>query len=149
MVRTPENTPLATVPQPTKQEIFDAVVAHAATMPRKCQSFIPHADDPDRLIPGACVYRGPDGNACFLGGVLTDAEAAPLDALQHSSFSSIRETYPHLIPERFRGWELRHFMGSLQSLHDIHDPEEWPEALRTFGRVSGLDTSSIDRSFGA
>lgn len=139
-------TPLLNVSNPSKQQIFDAVVAHARQMPGKSRGIIQTETGP---MPGACVYRGPDGNACWIGGLLTDEEAAPLDVRVNSSFSSIRCEAPDLIPERLRGWELRHFMGSLQSIHDSVPVEMWPDQLRELARANRLDASSVDQHFGA
>lgn len=139
-------TPLLDVAQPTKQQIFDAVVAHARQMPGKSQSIIETDAGP---MNGACVYRGPDGNACWIGGLLTDEEAAPLDTRTNSAFTSIRCEAPHLIPERLRGWDLRHFMGSIQGIHDSVPMEQWPAQLRDLARANHLDAASVDQHFGA
>jgi hypothetical protein len=139
-------TPLLDVRNPTQQQIFDVVVAHARQMPGKCQGVIETESGP---MPGACDYRGPNGNACWIGALLTDEEAAPLDVRQNSSFASIRAEAPDLIPERFRAWELRHFMGSIQGIHDSVPIEQWPHQLRELARANELDASSVDQHFGA
>lgn len=46
----------------TNQELFDKVVAHAQSM-RKCAF---HEE------MQSCAYRTPDGNRCFVGGLITD-----------------------------------------------------------------------------
>ena len=137
--------PLVDVPSPTKQQIFDAVVAHARQMPGKSQGVIETDAGP---VPGACVYRAPDGNTSWLAGLLTDEEAAPLDVRQNSSFASIRIEALHLIPDRFRGWGLRHFMASLKGIHHSVTVEQWPHQLRELARANQLDASSVDRHFG-
>ena len=142
MIRTINNTPLADSSMPSKQQIFDAVVQHAARMPKKSMRQV--GDDP---MAKCCAYRGEDSNACYIGGLLTDAEAAPLDTRLNSNFSSIREEAPDLIPLRFRSWELRHFMTGIQRIHDSEDQEDWPAELRDFAHRNNLSPRMVDEHF--
>lgn len=142
MIRTIDNTPLASTSRPTEQQIFDAVVFHASQMSAKSMRQV--GDDP---LAKCCAYRGAQDNSCFLGGLLTDAEAAPLDDRCNSSFSSIREEAPHLIPDRFKSFELRHFLTGLQRIHDSEDQVDWPAELRDFARRNNLSPLVIDEHF--
>jgi hypothetical protein len=141
--RTPENTPLALVAQPTLQQIFDAVVTHAAGMPRKCQI----------KEGGACLYRGSqegdEGNACFVGALLTDDEVEKLKGpplgIAHFYMEDL-----NLIPERFQDEDkYRPLLVRLQRVHDASHQDMWPEGLKDVARVYALDGSSVDRTFGA
>jgi len=105
-------TPLIDAPLPiAPQQVFDAVVAHAAGMTSK-SLFDPKSRS------SACAYRAPDGNACFVGCLLTDREAAgcdrPYDPL------SVRELYREgLLPERLN--PHRDLLHKLQEVHDSYD----------------------------
>lgn len=136
--RNPANTPLALLPHPTKQEIFDAVVQHAAKMPRQCYG------------DSGCLYRDETGNACFIGGLLTDEEAGRLGSWDYSSgIGFIFDGNPELIPERFRqDDDAETFLRNLQSVHDSNpEMSVWPDRLKSFARRWRLDESEVDRAF--
>lgn len=138
--RNPVNTPLALLPHPTKQQIFDAVVQHAAKMPEQCGG------------DSGCLYRDGSGNACFIGALLTDEEANRLGTPQHSvGIGWHLDVNPEKVPERFQQ-EDGHvdFLRNLQAIHDsTADPMLWPRQLKGFADKWQLDASEVERSFGA
>ncbi len=115
------------------QAIFDRVVEHAAQMPGRS-----HVDGK------GCLYRGPNGNKCFVGALLTDEEAKGLDASM--PYTAAELAGANLMPERL----LEH-AALLQSLQDVHDQSRtmtsWPVELRLVAGRYGLDPSSVTRCF--
>lgn len=132
------------IAKPTLQQIFDAVVTHGARMPGTSTNPGPN---------GKCVYRTEDGtNACHIGGLLTDDEARRLDCGEGISggtgLSHLLSEHPDLVPERFRHWELRHFLPRMQGVHDSHlGRDSWPTLWRNIAKDYLLDPSIIDRVF--
>lgn len=91
----------------TAQEIFDAVwqrfvVEHA---PRSV------VESAERVM---CAYRGPNGTACAVGCLVTDAECAGWD---EASNTAIYEIASHMgLPERLQ--DHVYLLCDLQSCHD-------------------------------
>ncbi len=142
---------LTDVSHPTRQQLFDAIVEHAAQMPGKSW-MNPDAKPCDQ----SCAYRSPDGNACFIGGLLTDEEANGLDAITAAWVEDPRSgpsgayedlLYAGKMPERLSRYENRDFLQEMQRTHDTLDPGQWPEAFRQRARDFGLDASIVDRCF--
>ncbi|PZP71793.1 hypothetical protein [Methylorubrum populi] len=129
MARTIENTPLAQNPAPTAQEVFDAVARHASQMPERCYSA---TDD-------SCLYRN-GTNACFVGALLTDDEAAGLDDREHAA--SARDMVKEgLMPARLVPHEQ--LLQELQEIHDLNEPDEWPEQLRYVAEFHELAHTAV------
>ncbi|TXM69670.1 hypothetical protein [Methylobacterium sp. WL120] len=62
-------TPTLVKPELTKQEIFDATIRYAATMPKRCMDI------------SGCAYRNEENtSACFVGALLTDDEVLDGDS---------------------------------------------------------------------
>jgi hypothetical protein len=135
---------LPTDATPTAQQVFDAVVRHAAKMPGR-SNFA--ADDGSGTSP-FCAYRGKDDNACFVGCLLTDAEAAPLDRMtEEQTGGSVRDAYREgKLPQRL----IPHveLLGQLQPIHDNYRPDQWEAELRLFASKRGLSGDAINEAFG-
>lgn len=136
-MRDATNTPLFDVPHPTPQQVFDAVVRHAATMPAPSRG--PGGD--------ACLYRTADGNACFVGALLTDAEAKGLDhAEDNTSYSALLAS--ERLPERLVHQDLQSLMTELQYVHDDNkNTGQWRDALQQLAIHRNLDTTVLGEVF--
>jgi hypothetical protein len=133
MPRTTDNTPLVTVEAPTRQQIFDAVVNHAATMTRHCKR---------PGINGPSVYRGQRDEACFIGCLLTDEEAASLDAADFPTFYSAY--VKGMAPERLTHQDLIDLLCDLQDIHDgMGNLGLWPHLLYSTGEDYNLNTDRV------
>ncbi len=92
----------------TQQQIFDAVLARARDGRGKCHS------------GGSCVYRGPKGNACFVGALIGDDEySTNMEGTAICGLEGI-------------GYDVGDHAGLLAKLQDTHDrdePEQWESAL--------------------
>jgi hypothetical protein len=133
---------LPTDATPTAQQVFDAVVRHAATMTTKSQ--LPRSTD---AFPSMCAYRGKDGSACFVGCLVTDEEASSMDDLSYSGGGSVGEAAEAgILPERL----IPHLdlLGHLQPVHDDTEISAWPKMLREIAGHQGLSAAVIDEVFG-
>jgi len=106
----------------TQQEIFDVVVAHAATMKRRSED-----------LDGNCAYRGDNGAKCFIGCLIRDDEYTPY--IEREPIEKLRDLGFNIattsgVSERF----LYH----LQRIHDRYIPSEWPAKFRAFADKYGL-----------
>jgi hypothetical protein len=94
-----------------------------------------------------CAYRGKDGNACFVGCLLTDAEAAPIDRMtQEQTGGSVRDAYKaQKLPDRL----VPHvdLLARLQPIHDERRPDRWEDELRLFASKHGLNSDAINEAF--
>lgn len=135
----------------TKQELFNQVVAHFLQMPGQSHTNI-----------DGCLYYGPEGNRCFIGGMLTieDArEAARISEYDPNSgaLGSFREMPMELqqvlmrnIPEIEDG-HLRYFLTDLQICHDFENADDriygWKKAtairLIEIAKVHNLQFSEL------
>ena len=116
-----------------QQEVFDKVVVHALTMTRPSHG------------PDYCMYRGPRGNKCFVGALISDEFYRPhlegcdannrvvLRALEQSGIAGVSEHSEMLV--------------RLQQIHDnaSYDPKnnrpfkrELREGLTEFAKNNGL-----------
>lgn len=96
-----------------KQELFDAVVAHARTMTHKSQS----EDE------GRCYYRAPDGNRCFIGGIIPDEDYRP----RFDNEMSVTDANTILTMLGFSDDNVLTLACQLQDIHDNCDMNEWEE----------------------
>lgn len=134
---------LPTSSSPTSQEVFDAVVRHAAKMPQQSKFAVNHEHE----MP-FCAYRGADGNACFVGCLLTDDEAEPIDELTvEGAGGSVRDAQKKdLLPRRLE--PQVELLAQLQPIHDDFRPDQWEVELRLFASKNGLNGDAINEAFG-
>lgn len=104
----------------TEQEIFDAVVAHAATMDEPCE------------VDGECRYRNDKGGACFVGALMSNAEVYDLTGQPVWELKEIGR-----LPARLDRVDVR-FLEKLQDIHDMHPTVQWPDQFREFASDHGL-----------
>lgn len=95
----------------THQELFDQVVAHALTMPRKSAA-----------ATGRCLYRTINGNACFIGGLI------PADRYS-KSLEDLGGYHPDVLDAASINHNLRTYVEKLQVIHDHYHPIDWPSHL--------------------
>lgn len=111
----------------TNQQIFDAVVEHAARQYAKAAKGI------------TCLYRHPDGLKCFVGALIDDEDYNPVmerRGITSCEFNDLRT--------KDQMWVLR----DLQIVHDTtSQPDKWPSALEQVGKKYSLDTSGIIPKF--
>jgi hypothetical protein len=124
---------------PTAQDVFDTIVRHAASMPGRS------------MLGGSrfCSYRTSEGNACFVGCMLTDSQAQEGDRLTRSGGGGGVGTLADrkLLPEAL----LPHLslLAAVQPIHDEYEPEDWPCELRNIALEGGLSTAVLDEAFAA
>lgn len=122
-------------PETTKQDIFDAVTRHLANQRQ-------WAKKPNS---GPCAYR--QGSlACAVGCLVTDSEAAAMDA-NTSALGIDGQKATGLLPQR-----LTRFYPLLSALQDVHDdsmPASWPSDLATTAKICGLDATVVVEAFGS
>lgn len=111
--------------QEQKQELFDRVVAHAQTMTEK--SWDEEVD--------LCRYRMPDGNRCFIGGLIPDSEYSPKFERETPNFGRHAEEIRKAagIPD-----DLAEFASDLQQIHDNKSMEKWPLSFEKFAHEHGI-----------
>lgn len=112
----------------TNQQIFDAVVEHAAKQYERAIE-----------VDGSkCVYLAEDGNKCFVGALIettnysTHMEGKGVDALCFSGL--IEHTQTRLLM-------------ALQQIHDGAMPSQWADRLIRTGDKHQLDTSGVIPKF--
>lgn len=87
------------------QIVFDIVVAHALRMTQPCAN-----------EAGSCLYRGPGGNKCFVGAMITDAcYTAELENNDSTQPKVIRALSYSL------GFDVYDLSGPIRDLQKIHD----------------------------
>lgn len=135
---------LATLFSHTKQQVFDHVAHHLLT--QTARSVKPPAKPGD---PDECVYRSPDGKTCAVGCLIADNEYIPM--MEGASVrgvlgwlagvSGVRWTgltrpitIDRELHDSAHGAALLNMLVALQTMHDAHEPEEWPDALVTLAR---------------
>lgn len=114
----------------TNQQIFDAVVEHAAKQYKKAV-YSTHNGD-------TCRYRDTNGNKCFVGALIDDedyTEAMENHRVQHESFDELRTD------------EQQWLLGDLQRSHDDYEPHEWAKRLIYIGDLQELDTNGVIPKF--
>lgn len=108
------------------QTIFNRVVRHLNRQGKKSQHKIGYSDK--------CLYRGPNGLACAVGGILPDRlycdkiEGAAVDGL----FNPNNTRYNPPIVKYF-GEKNKKLLFSLQSCHDSYEPFLWLVRLKEIG----------------
>lgn len=109
----------------TNQEIFDKVARHLLTQKvpaREARS------RPDRI--GMCLYRTKDGKKCAAGCLIPDELYSP--QMEGEDIQTVLRQYPQ-VKHAILGDDVEDsrfaLLGNLQSVHDMHRPEEWKEQL--------------------
>lgn len=128
-------------PETTAQEVFDAVAKHLLTQNKKSTA------NPNVL--SGCLYRAPNGTACAVGCLLTDAEAKSLDsgifiapARATPLIMSIKGCIKnHTAPDRLNRYE--NLLADLQTVHDQNTPDLWPSLLRRLARARNLNANVL------
>jgi hypothetical protein len=138
MSRTTENIPLAKTLSPTQQQIFDAVVAHSATMREHCLVTVRGRKRP--------AYRDLNGGACFIGGLLTDEEAEAMDKEDHARF--FVSAYTGIAPARLSSIDAVEIISHLQYIHDDRTSIcRWPEQFRLVAEMFDLVEDAVDKHY--
>lgn len=105
----------------TKQEIFDAVVAHLRT--QKSVSLD---------SKGMCAYRGKNGLKCVVGAFITDEEYS--SRLEGKSVSLISCGV-----NRFTKFDKNlEFWGEMQMVHDFNEVSDWETKLSKIAKTHEL-----------
>lgn len=119
---------LKTLPQATKQQIFDQVATHLLTQNKKSSKTANNGS----LI---CLYRGPDGTKCAAGCLISDEE-------YDTTFEN--NTWDTLV--NYCGIPRNNMIliKSLQDIHDGEDPSEWKEELKKLAESRQLDSSVLN-----
>lgn len=113
----------------TNQQIFDAVVEHAAKQYEKAVYKTP--------VGHRCRYRA-DGAKCFVGALIDDEDYT--EAMENHRVS-------HEVFDNLRNPEQQWLLGNLQLAHDDYEPHEWVGRLIYIGEVQKLDTSNVIPKF--
>ena len=108
---------LATLPQATKQEVFDQVKAHLLAQKAKSKNSL-----------GTCNYRGEGGRMCAAGCLIADNEYTPyMDNESDGSWGG-------LVNEGVFPKEHRELIQQLQDIHDGEPEDYWVEELKQLAR---------------
>ena len=116
---------LKTLPQATKQEIFNQVKNHL--LKQNSQSRTP--GNHYSSVSSICAYRGLNGNKCA-GGCLIDDEEYTKD-FEGKTWSQL--LLKDLVPDHHAT-----FIRELQIIHDSYYPERWELKLKQFAESNNL-----------
>lgn len=111
------------------QEIFDKVATHLLTQNAKS-------------IDGkACMYRGPNGLRCAVGGIIPD------DLMNECNFegASVRQLFEEPAIEEYFGKENETLLHALQILHDNTNVSEWKTRLQGTADIFGLSSEVLNK----
>lgn len=124
---------ISDLPNVSKQEIFDFVVAHLRNQKVKSEQWDENKRD------DVCVYRGPNGTMCAAGCLISDDE-------YHPDFESKSATYVVSRIFATKWLELTpdicykaHFLRELQTIHDSGEPRDWEAMFRDAAHHEGLE----------
>lgn len=124
----------------TKQEVFDTVANHLLTQMEKSTRKLPYASI-ERVVMGACAYRGDGGLKCAVGVLIPD-EKYSIDMETISAYA-LCERFPEIAwILGSAGWE---FADLLQDIHDNSNPESWFCCLQTLGLTHRLNTDVLEK----
>lgn len=122
---------------PSAQQVFDAVVRHAAQMPEK--SYDDEAD--------TCLYRNVTSkgeNACFVGALLTDAEAARVDPDKGEEPWDVKDLNDNgLLPAHLQPHV--DLLMELQHVHDFSEKWDWRRRLARVAAANGLSADLLNK----
>jgi len=119
----------------TKQEIFDTVARHLLTQNERSLSW----DE-------RCLYfSGEGGLKCAIGVLIPEEEYNPNIEMETSGIRELLQST--LCPPSLRVFKdvpgATRLLIGLQSVHDGHNPEEWPKRLRELAIDRQLDYSIL------
>lgn len=126
----------------TNQEMFDKVTVHLLTQnwPSTPKPYYPESREKDYT----CSYRGHMNGGvqlkCAIGCLIPDELYDP--KIEGHGFRGL-EQFPAL-KELFAGVDVN-LGDDLQRLHDIYEPWEWKNRLRTIARSHKLSPAIIDK----
>ena len=106
------------------QVVFDMVAEHLLKQNEKSQV----------SKEGTCWYRGPRGLKCAAGCLIPDDKYN--SDMEMMSWLSLAED--NIVPFTNSG-----LITSLQIIHDIHDPKDWPIQLYELAAKLNLNTSVL------
>lgn len=122
-----------------KQKVYNEIKAHLLSQNEKS------GGKPETPYQGQiCAYRGRKGLKCAIGALFPDSlYHKDMDA-EGLGVSDLIVNYPevakHLKAEYgVNSKEDRAFLSRFQSLHDRHQPEDWPFHLGEVAELEGLD----------
>lgn len=118
---------LATLPQASRQEVFDQAARHLLTQGKK-----------SLRVDGrsTCGYRSTAGAlACGAGCFIADAEYR--ESMEGAAWISLAAD--GRVPRTHRA-----LIGSIQTCHDNYYPSEWPNELRRVAQLYTLSAAVVD-----
>lgn len=89
---------------------------------------------------GKCQYRGGNGLACAVGGLLSDDACGNFDDPDGVGWEAIINA----IEDKIGGRPTRKLLSRIQKVHDDHNPECWKRETGAVGRYFNLSTATID-----
>ena len=113
----------------TNQSAFDAVVKHSRT--QKSKSMSPDGSN--------CLYRGPEGNKCWIGCLIPDNVFAEVIARYPAANTALVSAVVNMpaAKELFADVEL-HLLYKLQRTHDRESMLDWEHYLKKWAVEYGL-----------
>lgn len=106
----------------TNQSAFDEVVKHSRT--QKVKSMNPDGS--------SCVYRGPEGNKCWIGCLIPDNVFAEILIKYPEANATYASAIINAVPaatELFADVDLD-LLGLLQRTHDMEAMADWEHCLK-------------------
>ncbi len=126
---------LETLPQATKQEVFDQVARHLLSQKvasRHPTRFIKESDG-----EGICMYRSPAGLKCAAGCLIGDDE-------YDEHFEN--HTWISLVVDKKVPSNHLHLISRLQTIHDTTDPSIWKDGLEKLAIANKLNTNVLEEN---
>lgn len=114
---------LKTLPNATKQEVFDQVSSH---MLKQMKQSVKHS--------GNCAYRGHDGLKCAAGCLIADDEY-----MVKFDNGIIGTSWTELVKAGLVPVSHKDLIVTLQDIHDCYEPVCWEERLRNLAEGEGLE----------
>ena len=115
---------LKTLPQATAQEVFDQAAKH----------LIAQGERSTEHDGTACLYLSPDGLKCAAGCFIGDDEYTGEYEANDWAILIDEEVAPQIHDA---------LIINLQSIHDRHQPCEWPSLLQELAESLGLNSQVI------
>jgi hypothetical protein len=114
--------------QLTKQQVFDKVKKHLLTQNKRAL---------DR--GGSCLYRAAEGLTCAAGCLISDDVYS--HSLEGKSASSV--AVARALEASGVSREYNDLVCSLQCMHDIDAPENWPVTMKEIASHHGLVNTEV------
>jgi hypothetical protein len=91
---------------------------------------------------GSCLYAGPNNTNCAVGVLLTPQELEKVspwekNASNDTGVPNLFEVFPDIATRL--GEDNRSLLKTLQAVHDLHEPEEWPAQFTKLAAEYGLE----------